>query len=416
MSLLERVKELYQRNLKMGISSDGTEFTYICPDIKRYPHQWLWDSCFHIIVTSQFDVSLAKKELESMLKFLQPNGFLPHMFYHTKPFSILDWLIKRYYKSKEISSITQAPFLAHAIDAIYKATDDKENLQEVIPKISAFFDWYYTERLLSKEIPLLFIIHSWESGTDNCPKYDKALGISGKRFFALRVFRNLFKQLKVLKKADWDIEAIKKRDYFVFCDLLTNCTYIEGAEILSQLFKELGNEEQSQKYIERAKTISQALIKYCWNENESFFFDVYSKNATQVDVKTITGLFPLIISDLPKHIEKALMEKYLTNEKEFWTDYPIPIVAISEESFSPTSIALLWRGPPWINMNWFLIRALKKKGYQDLCNQFSLKTIELVEKEGFREYYNPFTGEGMGAKNFGWSALVLDIQNNYLKK
>ena len=28
---------------------------------------------------------------------------------------------------------------------------------------------------------------------------------------------------------------------------------------------------------------------------------------------------------------------------------------------------------------------------------------------GLREYYHPYTGAGMGARNFGWSSLVLEL-------
>lgn len=34
---------------------------------------------------------------------------------------------------------------------------------------------------------------------------------------------------------------------------------------------------------------------------------------------------------------------------------------------------------------------------------------ELIGKSGFREYYNPFTGEGYGAHDFTWSGLVADM-------
>jgi hypothetical protein len=33
----------------------------------------------------------------------------------------------------------------------------------------------------------------------------------------------------------------------------------------------------------------------------------------------------------------------------------------------------------------------------------------LIAKSGFREYYNPLTGEGFGARNFGWSTLLIDM-------
>jgi hypothetical protein len=30
-------------------------------------------------------------------------------------------------------------------------------------------------------------------------------------------------------------------------------------------------------------------------------------------------------------------------------------------------------------------------------------------REGLREYYDPYTGGGMGARDFAWSALALEL-------
>ena len=32
-----------------------------------------------------------------------------------------------------------------------------------------------------------------------------------------------------------------------------------------------------------------------------------------------------------------------------------------------------------------------------------------VDAAGLREYYDPFTGRGMGASDFSWSALVMEL-------
>jgi hypothetical protein len=32
-----------------------------------------------------------------------------------------------------------------------------------------------------------------------------------------------------------------------------------------------------------------------------------------------------------------------------------------------------------------------------------------VAREGLREYYDPMTGEGMGAREFAWSALIMEL-------
>jgi hypothetical protein len=36
--------------------------------------------------------------------------------------------------------------------------------------------------------------------------------------------------------------------------------------------------------------------------------------------------------------------------------------------------------------------------------------LELVELSGFREYFNPITGEGLGGRNQSWTALVFDME------
>jgi hypothetical protein len=39
-----------------------------------------------------------------------------------------------------------------------------------------------------------------------------------------------------------------------------------------------------------------------------------------------------------------------------------------------------------------------------------LRTLEVVDTHGFREYYDPISGDGLGAHDFSWTAaLVLDL-------
>ena len=91
--------------------------------------------------------------------------------------------------------------------------------------------------------------------------------------------------------------------------------------------------------------------------------------------------------------------------------YPIPSVAKSDPSFNPTGSLYLWRGPTWIVFNWFIYQFLKDKGYHDKANVLIDCIKKLLEKSGFREYYNPFTGEGYGATNFTWTGLIVDMMN-----
>jgi glycogen debranching enzyme len=74
-----------------------------------------------------------------------------------------------------------------------------------------------------------------------------------------------------------------------------------------------------------------------------------------------------------------------------------------------TESTLVYRGPTWMNTNWYLSRGLRRHGHAALARRIEEASAALVEREGFREYYDPRTGEGFGARDFAWSALALDM-------
>ena len=68
-----------------------------------------------------------------------------------------------------------------------------------------------------------------------------------------------------------------------------------------------------------------------------------------------------------------------------------------------------WRGPIWVNCNWFVYKGLENKDHL-FSKKVKRKTIKMIEANGFHEYYNRKTAKPMGAKNFSWSAaLYLDL-------
>jgi len=60
-------------------------------------------------------------------------------------------------------------------------------------------------------------------------------------------------------------------------------------------------------------------------------------------------------------------------------------------------------------MNHFIAEGLRSAGYPNEAAHIERTTVDLVRRSGFREYYSPLTGEGLGAGDFSWTAaLVLD--------
>ena len=52
---------------------------------------------------------------------------------------------------------------------------------------------------------------------------------------------------------------------------------------------------------------------------------------------------------------------------------------------------------------------LRRLGYEAEAQQLADGVIGTVAREGLREYYDPHDGNGMGAKDFTWSALVAEL-------
>jgi glycogen debranching enzyme len=67
-----------------------------------------------------------------------------------------------------------------------------------------------------------------------------------------------------------------------------------------------------------------------------------------------------------------------------------------------------WRGPSWVNAAWLLWLGLARLGYPE-ARELERRVATAVRDAGLREYYDPYTGAGMGARDFAWSALVLEL-------
>jgi len=408
----------------------GKVYTYTVPSPISYPFQWFWDSCFHaIILTRLGDLDQAKAEIESLLAWQDKDGFMAHIIFwdttkmelhpwhwnwlETKPFfSFLPFMPK-----PRISAEIQSPVIAQAVEQIANVSQDKLWLKKVLPKLALYYDWLEKYRDADQD-SLITIIASFESGLDQSPAYDPVLGLNPEKPPTAKEILKRNKQVSLWHSLiGYHPKLILALEKFLVEDVLVNSIYAQGLTSLARLMESCGQIEEAKRFKNRAKKVTAALLAKCWDEKAGFFWNLYSKKEKQAKVKTIIGLMPLIIEDLPKEVAKRLVEEHLLNTNEFFLPFPIPSVARDEKTFSPSGVekdgsaSPLWRGTTWINTNWFIIQGLRQHGYTELANELSQKTIQLVARHGFREYYDPITGEPgpKSAENFGWSALVVDL-------
>ena len=96
-----------------------------------------------------------------------------------------------------------------------------------------------------------------------------------------------------------------------------------------------------------------------------------------------------------------------------WLPYPVPSTAAHEPSFVAGEdrrwvIPRYWRGPTWLFSTVFVLNGLIRLGRDVEANHLVERTLELIRGAGFREYFNPITGEGMGARSFGVSTVAVE--------
>jgi glycogen debranching enzyme len=151
-----------------------------------------------------------------------------------------------------------------------------------------------------------------------------------------------------------------------------------------------------------------------YDEQTGLFGPVARPEPTRPPALTWTALAPLALPDLPEPIGRRLVEEHLLDPERFWLPVPPPSVSAGDPSFSLDDTGLLgvkryWRGPMWINSAWLVWLGLVRLGYSEQAAELVKRVGAAVSSEGLREYYDPFSGRGMGAVDFGWSALALEL-------
>ena len=404
--LEEAARAILLSNLRQGVAGwNGKPYSFVCPSLVGYPFQWFWDSCFHAIALLHLDPEQAKAEMRTLMSAALPDGFIPHLVFwemEKQPQFLAYNIVGR--TTEFYSSTMQPPLIAYTVERIYEATGDEEFRAAAVPVLTAYYRWLRRMRDPDDD-GLIAVIQPEEAGTDCSPKYDDVLGLEelSNRGF-ITALKKVYDAYEPLRGDDRQVLAA---DIFHIEDVLVNSIYAMGLRSLARL---LGDVPEAAEFRREADRTLDALLSKCWDGEAGAFFDLSGVAETPVKVVTISSLMPLVLEDLPRPIVDRLVGEWVTAPEHFWTPYPLPSVPASDPKFMPGNPSgFIWRGPTWLNTNWFLSRGLRQHGYGELADTIVGRSLECIERSGFREYYHPYTAEGLGARDFGWSTLVLDF-------
>jgi hypothetical protein len=379
----ERCERILRQNWHEGAMPDGTPFAFTAPSVGHYPWQFYWDSCFTAITWRHFEPERSRRELESLLAAQRPDGFIGHTIFWDRPLTgARRFTYNVVSRNASMTSSIQPPALAWAWRL---AIGDPA----AEPRITRHHEWLAEHRNLDGD-GLLWIVQPDESGLDASPQFDpiwrhRAHGLPG---YVRLVARN--------RRLGYNLPAIDRAGGPVVCEVTTNVLYN-----LSRLALGL-------------PSLTQTLIARCYDERRGLFMPIARPAPRGRTAATIAALTPLALPDLPDEIGRRLIEEHLLAPDRFWAPVPPTSVSQNDPGFTVRDTGYLhqlryWRGPTWINTAWLCWIGLRRLGYIRPAAELARRLAATILRSGLREYYNPYTGRGMGAVDFGWSTLILEM-------
>lgn len=349
------------------------------PNTAVYPHQWLWDSCFHSIAWSALGDERAVVELTACFDAQLANGFVPHVRYLTPNLDRGP--------NPARSSFTQPPIFAHAAAEI--ARSGQHIPDGLLAKIDAALHWLWRDRL--GDDGLLRIVHPWESGADDSPRWDDWIGLDAYERQAYR-------------KAD-----VRLRDHTSFdaADAATWSSEFVAAPAAFNAFAahaafELADLRQDDAWAERGTALAAAMDAALWDDDQELWIDrAVVGGGASVRIPTLDGVFGALVTNDESHAARALSQ--LIDPERFGTSHGLAFLPPSHPRFESDEY---WRGPAWPQLNYMAYVAARRRAAGDIADRIASMSLDASQESEFAEFWDPLSGRGLGAIPQGWAALA----------
>jgi hypothetical protein len=431
--------DTYQRAVAI-LRANDVNGIFTKPGPRQYPHQWNWDSATVALGLASFDLPRAMAEVRSLLAGQWCNGMIPHVIYHTGPSDYFPdpdfWQIKnsRYAPKVQTSGITQPPILTTMVRKIaelrVEAPEISAFLAEVYPALLKWHRWMHTARDADGS-GMCCLIHPWESGTDDSPRWLKAFERIHpsdvppyKRKDTVHVnasfrptqheYERFVHLMDVFRRNHYAHDRLLAQSPFLAQDVLFTSILHRADEDLRWLAIQVGQpDDEIAAWMHQTATHFNARH---WDPTRGLYFDYDVRASCRLEVNTAMIFAPLY-AGLASHEQAEQLMTHLLSPKgyDFCPDLPVGSIGAGGLRYGITSTALsepewqakrYWRGPTWPILNWILAQGFRRYGYESVYQKLKATTLTLIENTGFYEYYDPRDGSGCGSVDFSWPAAL----------
>jgi hypothetical protein len=355
---------------------------YTAPNTEVYPWLWLWDSCFHSLIWAELgEPDRAVGELAAALSTIDSAGFVAHMGYQLdrqRPVEL--------WGRPGASSITQPPMFGHAIaQLVRRGIDVPPGLVEAATRALA-----HLLRDRRRLAGLIEIVHPWESGCDDSPRWDDLCPGDG---FDLETWRtHKIDLLAHIERGEAGEPLHNPR--FAVASVGFNALVAFNARELESATGDGSLADATDELV--------GSIDARFDRDRRTWIDVGPTEAGSGRSRTADGLLPLLVTadDAARH---RVVEDVL-DEDAYASAFGPRGVHIGEPTYEASTY---WRGPVWPQLAYLLWVALDRAGEADAAEVVRTTTVAGAIESGLAEYWNGETGRGLGAIPESWSGLAL---------
>jgi putative isomerase len=334
---------------------DGSDFVFgdlrgIAPSPSTYKGVWNWDGAFHLLAVSRFDPELARDQARILFSRQRPDGQLADVLYTS---------------GDSVFRFTKPPVLAWAIDQGDQIAPDPDFLAYCYPHLVANLRWWERRRFDGRLFG--YRVSAMESGWDNTVRFDAPHRVS------------------------W-CYAVDLNGYMIlFYDAMI------------RIATQLGADGDLADYRERREALAEEIERTLFSDTLGAYCD-YNRVLRRHTGRLSPAAFVPLFAGVASEQHAAAMAKLAADPTRF---YPgLPTISYDNPKYDSAGY---WRGPAWLNTSYFAIAGLERYGNASLGRDLSDRLLDwcAAQDDALYEYYDSRTGQGLGAKDFGWSAAFV---------
>jgi hypothetical protein len=296
-------------------------------------------------------------------------------------------------------------------------------LDETFDAVAAWHRWWHTARDPHQR-GLVAIVHPWESGTDDAPRFTAALARveprpvpdfeRGDRTHVAAAERpsdddyaRFVHLIDVYRALGWRPEALFDAAPFRVLDPFLNAVLQRADADLARIARWLGRPTDELDAWQDATRHAYAGL---WNEAAGTF-DAWDDRAGAPLGSSGVAAFAALWARLADRSQADRLRAALDDPNGYAPPPGGALLATTrfdDPAFAPRRY---WRGPVWIVTNWMAADGFDAAGHPGVAARLRRDALRLTARHGFWEHYDPRDGTPGGASGFSWSAaLTLVLQ------